>query len=423
MQAVQLDAARIVCQVMDGRNLSHALSVLQSSANHPSPQQRAALQDLSYGTLRHYGRLLGVLQQLLRKPVPDDQLRCLLLVALYQLQFSKAPPYAVVDHAVHATRRINSKASGLVNAILRNFLRNRAALFDAAASSEEGRYSYQQWWIDAIKAQYGGQAEAILLAGNLHPPMTLRVNRRRIKPADYLALLQQQNIPARLIELEAVLLQKPMAVEMLPGFFDGLVSVQDAGAQYAAGLLEVHDGMRVLDACAAPGGKSSHLLELADIDLLALDKDEGRLQRIRENLQRLQVSARVQCGSAAQPDGWWDGKPFHRILADVPCSASGVVRRHPDIKWLRRPEDIDSFARQQLQILCALWRLLARDGKLLYATCSVFARENSQVISKFLQQHEDARELALFAPGLNDGQLLPNETHDGFFYALLHKSA
>ncbi len=196
-----------------------------------------------------------MLQQLLRKPVPDDQLRCLLLVALYQLQFSKAPPYAVVDHAVHATRRINSKASGLVNAILRNFLRNRAALFDAAASSEEGRYSYQQWWIDAIKAQYGGQAEAILLAGNLHPPMTLRVNRRRIRPADYLALLQQQNIPARLIELEAVLLQKPMAVEMLPGFFDGLVSVQDAGAQYAAGLLEVHDGMRVLDACAAPGEK------------------------------------------------------------------------------------------------------------------------------------------------------------------------
>ena len=422
MQVVQLGAARVVCQVLGGRNLNHALSTMQSSFNY-SLQQRAGLQDLSYNTLRHYGRLLCVLQQLLRKPVQDDQLRCLLLVALCQLQFSKAPTYAIVDNAVRATRRINSAASGLVNAILRNFLRNREALFESAANSEEGRYSYQQWWIDAVKAQYGGQAEAILLAGNLHPPMTLRVNQRRISPADYLAMLQQKNIPAKMIEQEALLLQSPIPVEMLPGFFDGLVSVQDAGAQYAAKLLDVHDGMRVLDACAAPGGKSLHLLELANIDLLALDKDVQRLERVKENMLRLQLSARIQCGDAAQPDTWWDGKPFDRILADVPCSASGVVRRHPDIKWLRRPEDIESFAGQQLQILCVLWQLLARDGKLLYATCSLFARENNQVISEFLQRHDDARQLPLVAPDLNEGQLLPNERHDGFFYSLLHKSA
>jgi 16S rRNA (cytosine967-C5)-methyltransferase len=422
MHAVQLDAARVVGQVIGGHNLTHALSAMQATIGY-SPQQRAALQDLCYGTLRHYGRLLAVLQQLQHKPMPDEQLRCLLLVGLYQLQFSKAQPYAIVDHAVRAVRRFNPAASGLVNAILRNFLRNREALFEAGGRSEEGRYSYPQWWIDAIKAQYGIRAEAILLAGNQHPPMALRVNRRRIQPTGYLALLQRQNIQASLIEPDAVLLQDPMPVEKLPGFFDGLVSVQDAGAQYAARLLDVHDGMRVLDACAAPGGKSLHLLELADIDLLALDKDAQRLERVMENMRRLQLPAQIQCGDAAQPDTWWDGKPFHRILADVPCSASGVVRRHPDIKWLRRPEDIENFASQQLQILCALWHLLARDGKLLYSTCSVFARENSQVIREFLQLHDDAEQISPVAADLVDGQLLPDERHDGFFYMLLLKSA
>ncbi len=420
MQAVQLAAAQVICKVMDGQNLNRALSDLQS-LSHFSPQHRAALQDLCYGTLRHYGRLAFVLQELLRKTMQDDRLRCLVLVALYQLQFSKSPPYAVVDHAVGAARSLNPAMAGLANAVLRNYLRNSGPLNASAAASEEGRYSYQQWWIDAIKAQYGEASEGILMAGNLHPPMTLRVNRRRINPSDYLVLLDQQNIPANLIEQEAVLLHHPMPVEKLPGFLDGLVSVQDAGAQYAAVLLDVHDGMRVLDACAAPGGKTMHLLELAEIDLLALDKDEQRLERIAGNLQRLQFSAQLKIGDAAQPETWWDKKPFQRILADVPCSASGVVRRHPDIKWLRRPDDIESFARQQLQILRALWRLLARDGKLLYSTCSVFAWENGQLINEFLRQHDDARHLSLSVPGLIAGQLLPNERHDGFFYALLQK--
>ena len=421
MDVAQQGASQIVCQVLGGRNLNQALGAFLQTAPGLTTQQRAALQDLSYGTLRFYGQLANVLKQLLHKPVQDAYLRCLLLVALFQLQYSKAAPHAVVDYAVRVAREHNAAASGLVNAVLRNFLRNRDALLAVAAGSEEGCYSYPQWWIDAVKMQYGEPAQAILLAGNLHPPMTLRVNRRRTTPAAYLALLAQHGIQASLIEPEAVLLQRPMPVDKLPGFFEGLVSVQDAGAQYAAHLLDVRDGMRVLDACAAPGGKSMHLLELAQLDLLALDQDAQRLGQVRENMQRLQLRARLQVGDAAQPADWWDGKPFQRILADVPCSASGVVRRHPDIKWLRRAEDMGSFAQQQMQILSALWRLLASDGKLLYATCSIFARENRQVIDAFLQQQDDARSAPLFPPNLNEGQILPDDQHDGFFYALLYK--
>ncbi|MEO6423483.1 MAG: 16S rRNA (cytosine(967)-C(5))-methyltransferase RsmB, partial [Candidatus Nitrotoga sp.] len=394
MHIAQRGASQVVCQVLAGRNLSQTLSAaLQAKPGQAmlelTPQQRGALQDLSYGTLRFYGQLVSVLDQLLHKPVQDTQLRCLLLVALYQLLYTKAAPHAVVDHAVRAVRKCNAAAGGLANAVLRNFLRNREELLAVAATSEEGRYAYPQWWITAVQGQYGRHSEAILLAGNQHPPMTLRVNCRRVSTADYLSLLAQHDIQASLVEPDAVLLRYPLPVNKLPGFLDGLVSVQDAGAQYAARLLDVQDGMRVLDACAAPGGKSTHLLEIAQIDLLALDKNAQRLELVHENLQRLQLHAQLQNGDAAQPDNWWDGKPFHRILADVPCSASGVVRRHPDIKWLRRPDDINGFAQQQLHILGALWRLLEKDGKLLYSTCSIFARENQQVINEFLNQHND----------------------------------
>lgn len=425
MDAVQRGASQVVSRVLGGRNLNQVLSATVQSLPALSVQQRGALQDLCYGTLRFYGQLDRVLQQLLHKPVQDEQLRCLLLVALYQLQYSKAAPHAVVDHAVRVARKLDVRAGGLANAVLRQFLRKREDLLAHAAASEEGRYSYPQWWIDALQAQYGAAADAILSAGNQHPPMTLRVNRRRTSCDEYLKLLSAQDIRAERIGTEALLLGRPVPVERLPGFSDGVVSVQDAGAQHAAHLLDVREGTRVLDACAAPGGKSAHILELAQADLLALDKDEQRLERVRDNLQRLGLSARVQNGDAAHPEDWWDEKPYQRILADVPCSASGVVRRHPDIKWLRRPEDIVGFAQQQAQILGALWRTLATDGKLLYATCSVFARENRGVIEEFLRQHSDARQLPLPLPesGMNEGQLLPNDQHDGFYYALLQKQA
>lgn len=422
MHNIQLAAGQIVQQVLvDGRNLNQVLDESLRKKAVWTPAQRAALQDLSYGTLRFYGQLRALLGLLLHKPMLDQRIYYVLLVALYQLQYSKAAQHAVVDHAVRSAQMLNAKVSGLVNAILRNFLRSRDALLEQAAQNAEGKYSYPQWWIDELQAQYGERSTAILEAGNRHPPMTLRVNQRCGTTAEYLARLEQQDSPARLIEPDALQLDKPMPVDKLPGFFAGLVSVQDAGAQYAARLLDVHDNMRVLDACAAPGGKTAHILECAQVEMVAVDKDEKRLQRVAENLQRLGLSAQLLVGDAAEAEKWWDGKVFQRILADVPCSASGVVRRHPDIKWLRRRTDIAGFAAQQLNILRALWLLLAQDGKLLYATCSVFQQENDQVIAAFLAQQPDARRLPIALPESSNGQILPNDQHDGFFYALLQK--
>lgn len=421
MDKIQQAAVSVVSQVIGGRNLNQVLSETLKNLSEFSTQQRGALQDLSYGTLRYYGQLESILKELLNKPLQDEQIRYLLLVALYQLQHTKAAEHAVVDFAVNTVRKRNPAASGLVNAILRNFLRNKDELVANAAKTEVGRYSYPQWWINEIKKQYPEHFERILLTGNQHPPMTLRVNLQKITTAEYLKLLKQHEIQAKIIEPDALLLQQPLNVDKLPGFKDGLVSVQDAGAQYAAALLDVKDGMRVLDACAAPGGKSAHLLESANIELVALDKDAQRLERVQENMHRLRLNAQLLTGDAAQPADWWDGKQFERILADVPCSATGVVRRHPDIKWLRRAADIENFAQQQQQILSALWPLLAPDGKLLYATCSIMQRENQHVITAFLKDHSNAVQLPLTLSEMISGQLLPNDQHDGFFYALLHK--
>jgi 16S rRNA (cytosine967-C5)-methyltransferase len=417
-------ASQALAQVLAGRNLNQVLQGLFSRHSRLMPQQRAAAQDLAYGTLRFYGLLDSVLRLLLSKPLQDEALRSLLLVGLYQLEYSKAPSHAVVDHAVKVVEVLKKPwAKGLVNAVLRNFLRRREVLLEqAAASGDVARYSHPQWWIDRLRQQYPTDWQRLLEVDNQHPPMTLRVNLRRGNPEDYLALLQEEGLAAEALGGAAIRLTRPVAVDKLPGFADGLVSVQDAGAQYAACLLDVADGMRVLDACAAPGGKTAHLLESADIELTALDSDAGRLRKIGENLDRLGLQADCVVGDAARPADWWDGRPFQRILADVPCSASGVVRRHPDIKWLRRDEDIARFAGQQDEILEALWRTLERDGKLLYVTCSVFAEENQRQIARFLERQPDARLLPLTGLPAQDGQLLPDAHHDGFFYALLLKT-
>jgi 16S rRNA (cytosine967-C5)-methyltransferase len=253
--------------------------------------------------------------------------------------------------------------------------------------------------------------------------MTLRVNRRRVMIAEYQNLLSQSGMDAWPAGNDALELRQPVAVDRLPGFAEGLISVQDAGAQMAAQLLDVRDCMRVLDACAAPGGKSAHLLELADIELTAVDNDIARVARITQNFTRLGLKANhIIHGNASQPAEWWDGKLFDRILADVPCSASGVTRRHPDIKWLRRESDLFQFVAKQREILDALWQILARGGKLLYATCSVFTEENELQVKNFLRHHADARLTPISRVEAIDGQLLPDSHHDGFFYALLHKA-
>lgn len=421
MLSTQKLASNIIDGVFaGGRNLTELLNETFQQHTELSYQTRAAIQDVSYGTLRFYGLINKVLQSLVHKPVEDQPIRNLLLVALYQLIFTQAKTHAVVHNAVSLADQLGKNyAKGFINAVLRSFLRQAEPLLAQARQTEVGRYSHPQWWIKRMQAAYPTQWQAILEANNQHPPLTLRVNRRKTSRNAYLDALQKADIAATPLGIDAVQLAEPAPVSRLPGFADGHVSVQDWGAQLAAPLLDVQDGMRVLDACAAPGGKTCHILEMAEVNLTALDKDAQRVKRIEENLQRLELKAHLLCADASRPADWWDGKRFDRILADVPCSAAGVVRRHPDIKWLRRPDDFARFAGQQAHILDQLWGCLEKKGKLLYTTCSVFPEENIEQTLAFMQRHPDATHLDVNLD--NAGQLLPTQEHDGFYYALFQK--
>ena len=424
MIKTQIIATDAVGKVLAGASLTVVLKELWRTHHTLSDQQRGAIQDISYGVLRFYGQLDTLLSLLLKKPIKKQDVRCLLLVGLYQLQYSKAASYAVVNYAVSASLSLSygKGAKGLINAVLREFIRQRETLLITANIKEVGKYSHPQWWIDKLRNQYPRDYSAVLKASNQRPPMTLRVNQKKIGILEYLSQLNDHNFSAQVTSNNALILEHSVAVEKLPGFTAGMVSVQDAGAQLAAEFLDVHDGMRILDACAAPGGKSGHLLELADIDLTTLDNSPARLALVKQNFTRLAFKKyRIVCGDASAPTEWWDGKLFDRILADVPCSASGVVRRHPDIKWLRRPSDIAQFSSIQQKILNALWQTLARDGKLLYVTCSIFSEENIEQVEEFLLHHSDARIVPLPMVEALDGQLLPSSQHDGFFYTLLQK--
>jgi len=310
-------------------------------------------------------------------------------------------------------------ARGLVNAVLRSYLRRREALEQALDVDLQARWQHPRWWISLARAAYPHDWQDALRAANAPPPLCLRVNRRAGTVAGYAELLAAAGFASRPAGAAGLLVEPAVPVDRLPGFHQGLCSVQDAGAQRAAVLLDATDGQRVLDACAAPGSKAAHVLELADVDLLALDVDVQRLGRIEENLARLRLRARVRAGDAAAPQGWWDGRLFDRIVADVPCSASGVARRHPDVKWLRRKSDVARFARMQQAIVRGLWPLLAPGGKFLYATCSVFPEENEGVVQALVAAFADTLRVNVLDPPR--GQLLPAADHDGFFYALLEK--
>lgn len=418
MRNLQKLAAGVLEAVLAGAALHQVLPPCVQQLK--TPGERGALQDIVYGSLRQLGRLDAWLDALLQRPLTEPQLGWLLRVALYQLAYTRAPAHAVVHNAVSAAGQ--GWRPGLVNAVLRNFQRRRAELEKLADARPSARWSHPDWWIAKLQDQHPERWQAILDASLLHPPFTLRVNRRHGDVADYMRRLNEAGLPAHQTGADAVTLEKAVPVHTLPGFDAGEVSVQDAGAQWAARLLDAQPGERVLDACAAPGGKTGHILERADVELTALDVDATRLARVQDNLDRLHLHATLIEGDAAKPDAWWDGRPFDRILADVPCSASGVVRRNPDIKWLRRPDDIAQFAAQQAVMLEALWRLLAPGGTLLYATCSIFHEENDGQVRAFLARHaQDAERCPLPAP-LTDGSLLPDAEHDGFFYALLRKT-
>lgn len=434
MRDAQRLAALVVGRVLGGATLPSALAEIAPPDDGSQGRRRALVQELAYGTLRHWGRIDALIVRLAAKPFSDPALRNLVAVALYQLDHTHAPPFAVVDHAVNCAAILaRPAAKPLANALLRRYLREKEALGRALADNPVARWSHPDWWIDHVRRDFPDAWEAILAADNARPPLALRVNRRVTSQEALRDAFAAEGIEAEIAGESGLVVLRPRPVQALPGFAEGAFSVQDLGAQLAAPLVRAESGQRVLDACAAPGGKTTHLLELADVAVVALDADAARLARLRDNLARLRLAdraVRIVEGDAGRPGEWWDGKPFDRIVADVPCTASGVARRHPDGKWLRRESDIAGFARQQARMLDALWPCLARGGLLLYATCSVFREENEGQAGAFIARHGNAlRESITFPAGVThrDGQLLPSlpgagHNQDGFFYALLRKT-
>ncbi|MFC6308207.1 16S rRNA (cytosine(967)-C(5))-methyltransferase RsmB [Paraburkholderia dipogonis] len=441
-------AGQAVGAVRLGAALPAALqSVFASAPEGNAAAARGAVQDIAYRTMRRLATAEWLIAKLVKKAPPPHVghvLACSLALLVDDEANAAYAPFTVVDQAVSAigARREFAFAKGLVNAVLRSFLREREALLKDAQDDEVARWNYPAWWIDAVKRAWPDAWQSVLATGNTQGPLTLRVNARHSTVDAYLQTLQNHHIAASKAGDYGVKLATPMPVDRIPGFADGVVSVQDAGAQLAAPLLDARDGMRVLDACAAPGGKTGHLLELAKLQLVALESDASRARRIGENLQRLKLEAEVRIGDAGAPAKWHDDidQPFDRILADVPCSASGIVRRHPDIRWLRRASDIPALVTEQRRILDALWPLVKPGGELLYVTCSIFPEEGELQAQWFGNKYQDA--VRLDAPG----QLLPsaarapadtsagshagqpaedsagaNSDHDGFFYARFQK--
>ncbi|WP_148860981.1 16S rRNA (cytosine(967)-C(5))-methyltransferase RsmB [Marinobacter fonticola] len=423
---VRAVAAQVLQAVNDGQSLSQALP---HGLAQVSESDRSQLQALCYGSCRWYHRLYSELTIRLHKPLKKgDRIAIpLMLVALFQIRHSQQADYAVVNETVEACRSLGKPhLSGLINAILRAALREG----EPEPASDADELSHPQWMTEKLRHNWPERWQAILDGNNAQGPMTLRVNARQHSRDAYLAQLRQNDIAAAATAFakQGIQLDRPCGVEQLPGFDTGAVSVQDEAAQLCTQLLDLAPGQRVLDACAAPGGKTCAILESSDnLDVVALDQSAERMQRVQENLDRLQLQARLATADAADLDQWWDGRPFDRILLDVPCSASGVIRRHPDIKLLRREKDIPALAEIQLNLLERLWTTLKPGGRLVYATCSVFPQENHRIIQRFIKAHEDA---ALTMPelawGLDTGagrQLFPEPgSHDGFFYACLSRN-
>lgn len=398
-----------------------------------APEDAALVQALAYGTCRWLPRLRWWASQLLQQGLKmrDVDVEALLLVGLYQLQEGRVPAHAAISETVEAAKALRKPwAVKLINACLRRFQREQTSLMEAVQHKEVAALAHPAWLLKPLKKAWPQQWRDICNANNQQPPLTLRVNQRKITREDYLAALDETGLEAYPAPFSAQGIYLTMAVNVrnLPGFDEGWFSVQDEAAQLSAELLDLEDGQRVLDACCAPGGKTAHIAETAQVELTALDSDDKRLTRVHENLTRLDLSAKIQCADAGQLDQWWDQQPFDRILLDAPCSATGVIRRHPDIKALRRPNDIETLAHTQRHLLNTLWATLAPGGKLVYATCSVLPQENKTVVEDFLHQHPDAQALPLEVswgqPSGAGRQLLPQtEGHDGFFYAVLQKSA
>ena len=439
---VRAVAAKIIASVEKGHSLASALPAAEDLIDE---KQLPLLRQLCYGTIRHYFSLCNLRKILVSKPIKakEHEVNALLLVGMYQLIYSRVPAHAAVTETVNAALALKKVwAKGLVNAVLRNMQRQQETLLSKKMGLSE-QYEHPLWIIEAYQKHWPEYWQNVLQANNQQAPMSLRVNHKHSTRDEYLAHLKDAGIGAKATCLspDGITLKEACAVDKLPGFYEGWLSVQDEAAQLSAMFMDCQPGDRVLDACAAPGGKTCHLLERTKLlDMYAVDISSDRLDRIQENLDRLQLHAQLICGDASAPETWWDGKYFDRILLDAPCSATGVIRRHPDIKLLRRETDIKDLATLQYSILQKMWDLLKPGGLLVYATCSIMPEENSMQIKRFLAEHTDAMLQPAKVSDEQDSnktqyciintnstfgvQLLPLQgSNDGFFYSILCKRA
>lgn len=430
MLSVRAAAAQIIGQILQAKgSLS---SLLPAISVQVAEKDRPLLQELCFGTCRYHPQLNAYIECLVDKPLraKDSDIQALLLVGLYQLLHTRIPDHAALGETVEVTRTLNKPwATTLINGVLRKFLRDKSKLDKLLLQNLPFQSNHPAWLDGVLRKHWPEQFAELCIANNSHPPFTLRINTAHTSRDNYLAQLTELGISATATEFSpyGITLEQACDPRTLPRFNAGSVTVQDEAAQLAGDLLQLSPNLRILDACCAPGGKTGHMLELEpSLHVTALDADERRLVRVRENLNRLGVEAKITCGDGTNPDSWWDGEQFDRILLDAPCSATGILRRHPDIKVLRTPEELDKLTALQLKLLTKLWPLLKPGGSLLYATCSIMPKENTQIIAAFLQKHSDAlcEELVLNC-GIGQAygrQLLPKATgHDGFYYARLKK--
>jgi 16S rRNA (cytosine967-C5)-methyltransferase len=424
---VRAAAASVLFNVVDkGHSLSNALPQAQLTI---APRDHALLQEICYGVLRYLPRLESITTELMDAPLKGKQriFHHLILVGLYQISSMRIPDHAAVGETVEAAKDLKGpRLRGLINAVLRNYQRRQEELDTKAISHPAGKYGHPNWLLKTLQQSYPEQWESIVEANNQKAPMWLRVNAKHYQRDEYQERLKQNNIETRIHNeaINALQLSSPCDVANLPDFEKGVVSVQDAAAQLSVEYLQPQDGELILDCCAAPGGKTAHILERAPhAKVVAIDCDEQRLSRVYENLNRLNLTATVICGDARYPEQWWQGEQFDRILLDAPCSATGVIRRHPDIKWLRRAEDITALTALQSEIIDAMWSQLKPGGTLVYATCSIMPQENTLQVKSFLSRTSDAQ---LVNSDINHPgrQIIPGESDmDGFYYAVLKKQA
>jgi 16S rRNA (cytosine967-C5)-methyltransferase len=424
MKSERVVAVELLSKLIDEKV---SLKVLLSGNCLTRVNKPSLVKAICFGVCRFYIELEEIAQQLFKKKPKDTQVWCVILSGLYQLKYLDMPDYAVIQESVNCVKRLKKQwAQGFVNAILRNYCRKRDK--NAIEVSEKMQYSHPKWFINELKQAWPNAWQTILDANNQHPPMVLRVNRQTMSCHDYLELLSCNKIQGKshLFAKDAIELSQAIDVSALPLFYEGRVSVQDAAPQLAVDLLQLKRGLRVLDACCAPGGKTCHLLERETIELDAVDIDKKRLAQVIDNLRRLNLHANTICADVSDVASWWDERLYDRILLDAPCSATGVIRRHPDIKLLRTLDDVVAITQVQKHMLKSLWPILKPGGYLLYATCSVMPCENDRLIEEFLKQQVDASHVVIEAKwGLatkHGRQIFPSsQGMDGFYYSLLKK--